>query len=83
MAAHVADARRYGVQEDRMTTRTYRHFACINGHEGVEKTSENDQPYSTNWDSISTEALRDAGTDELGYAKYACAVCGQMMNAVG
>lgn len=30
-----------------MTMRTYRYFACPNGHKGAGKTSENDQPYST------------------------------------
>ena len=79
---HLADARRSKAEEDRMTTRTYRYFVCINGHKGVEKTSENDQPYSSNWESVSTEGLRESGTDDLGYATYACAACGQMMKAV-
>jgi hypothetical protein len=63
-----------------MTMRTYRHFVCQNGHKGTEKTSENDQPYSTNWESVTTTGLCDAGTDSLGYAAYTCAVCGAPMN---
>ena len=33
-----------------MTMRTVRYFACPKGHQGVEKTSENDQPSaSSTW----------------------------------
>ena len=41
-----------------MTMRTYRHFACQNGHQGVETTSENDQPYSKAWEQVSTQGLK-------------------------
>lgn len=62
-----------------MTMRTYRHFMCLNGHEGTEKTSENDQPYSSAWESVTTEGLIEAGRDDKGYAAYICKVCrGQM-----
>lgn len=29
-----------------MTMRTYEYFACPSGHQGDEKTTENDQQYS-------------------------------------
>lgn len=65
-----------------MTMRTYRYFRCSNGHEGVEKTSENDQPYSTNWESVSTTGLIMVGKDGNGYERYTCAVCGLDMTPV-
>lgn len=59
-----------------MTMRTYRYFACSNGHQGSEQTSENDQPYSTPWESVSTEGLIEKGTkDKLGYSEYLCSLC--------
>ena len=50
------------MRENTMTMRTYRYFSCPNGHKGTEKTSENDQPYSTAWESVTTEGMREAGT---------------------
>jgi hypothetical protein len=62
-----------------MTMRTYRHFSCANGHEGIEKTSENDQPYSTPWESVTTTGLTSSKKDQLGYNGYSCVVCGLEM----
>ncbi|TXI85540.1 MAG: hypothetical protein E6Q40_07625 [Cupriavidus sp.] len=59
-----------------MTMRTIRHFLCPAGHEGVETTSENDQPRSAEWSSLKVSGLREAGTDALGYPIYTCLVCG-------
>jgi len=58
-----------------MTMRTRRHFACANGHSGVETTSENDQPYSQQWESVHLTGLIDAGKGPHGYAHYVCAEC--------
>ncbi len=58
-----------------MTMRTSRYFSCTNGHNGVETTSENDQPYSKPYESVSTDGLRDAGKDARGYTRYVCAEC--------
>lgn len=62
-----------------MTMRTYRYFQCINGHLGVEKTSENDQPYSSAWENVSTTGMTDLVKDKDGYDKYACSICGAEM----
>jgi hypothetical protein len=64
-----------------MTMRTYRHFICTQGHRGVEKTSENDQPYSTMWESVEVTGMRESGEDSLGYKAYVCAECGQPMTS--
>jgi hypothetical protein len=63
-----------------MTTRNYRYFACQNGHNGEEKTSENDQPYSTPWESVTVSGMREQGHDKLGYATYVCEKCGHPMS---
>ena len=62
-----------------MTLRTYRHFICPNGHKGVEKTRENDQPYSTNWESVTITGMRSAGIDERGYSTFVCLECNRPM----
>jgi len=62
-----------------MTMRTRRYFVCSNGHHGVETTSENDQPYSASWESISTEGLKANGRDSRGYATYICEICAAPM----
>ena len=62
-----------------MTSRTYRYFVCPNGHTGEERTSENDQPFSSPWEAVRTEGLSKVGTDALGYATYACLACGDPM----
>lgn len=62
-----------------MTMRTYRYFVCADGHDGQEKTSENDQPYSTAWESVTVTGMRESGTDAKGYATYTCAQCNQPM----
>lgn len=62
-----------------MTMRSYRYFACQNGHEGEEKTAENDQPYSTTSESVTVSGMREQGHNKLGYATYVCEKCGQPM----
>ena len=62
-----------------MTMQTYRYFTCPNAHKGVEKTSENDQPYSKGWESTTISGMTERGKDPLGYAKYLCEVCEQAM----
>ncbi len=52
---------------------------CPNGHTGVEKTSENDQPYSTMWESVSVTGLRERDKDSHGYNTYVCTECGHPM----
>ena len=58
-----------------MTMRTVRYFACPKGHQGVEKTSENDQPYSASWESVEVTGMREHGKDGRGYASYTCSIC--------
>ncbi len=41
-----------------MTMRTYRYFKCENEHQGEEKTSENDQPYSKPWETVDTKGTQ-------------------------
>ncbi|MBT2795273.1 hypothetical protein [Paraburkholderia strydomiana] len=62
-----------------MTMRTKRHFACANGHTGVETDSENDAPHSQQWESVHVEGLVDGGKDPSGYAHYVCAECSAPM----
>jgi hypothetical protein len=62
-----------------MTMRTYRYFVCPNGHSGQEVTSENDQPYSDQWESTRTSGLVQSGKDALGYAAYQCQTCSEPM----
>ena len=62
-----------------MTMRSYRYFMCAAGHRGEEKTSENDQPYSSSWESVAVTGMREAGTDSLGNVSYTCAQCCQPM----
>ena len=63
-----------------MTLRTYRYFACPHGHNGEERTSENDQSYSSPWESVATGGLSEVDTDACGYATYECATCGDPMS---
>ena len=65
-----------------MTLRTYRHFACANGHAGTEKTSENDQPYSECWEMVELTGIKEAGKDDLGHKRYVCTICGKEMKQV-
>lgn len=58
-----------------MTLRTYRYFQCPNGHKGQERTSENDQPYSKMWETISLTGMRESGDG----ATYTCSECGRQM----
>jgi hypothetical protein len=62
-----------------MTMRTTESYKCPNGHDGIKKTMENDQPYSKMWESVSLTGMREAGEDEKGRVIYLCSVCGQRM----
>ena len=62
-----------------MTMRTYRHFACSNSHQGVEKTSENDQPYSKMWESITVTGMLTSARNSDQDAEYHCELCRQPM----
>ncbi len=61
-----------------MALRTYEHFICPNGHRGVEKTTENDQPYSDMWELVSVTGMVTAVTD--GKSHYSCSECGELMS---
>lgn len=65
-----------------MTMRTYRYFECPSGHKGYEKTSENDQPFSSPWESVTTTGLIEDGSDQQGYARYICMECRKPMSRV-
>lgn len=60
-----------------MSMRTYEYFACPNAHQGEEKITENDQPYSKSWEQISTKGMKD-GPERT----YICTICGMMMSRV-
>jgi hypothetical protein len=62
-----------------MTMRTYRYFSCPVGHEGVERTSENDQPYSKPWETVEVTGMRETGKDVHGNPVYVCTICGAPM----
>lgn len=62
--------------------RTYRHFTCLNGHNGVEKTSENDQPYSKNWESVTVTGMHERDKESNGHSSYVCTECGLPMTLV-
>lgn len=64
-----------------MTMRTYGYFICINGHEGIEKTSENDQPFSSNWESVTLTGMAVDSSNMDGPTKYKCTTCGSRMNS--
>ena len=65
--------------EESMTMRTYRYFVCPNKHQGEEKTSENDQPFSGKWEDADVTDMRGIGKDNLGYKMYICVQCGESM----
>jgi len=70
-----------------MTTRTQSALVCECGHEGSLKCVENDQPYSSLWESYSLEGFsgndftitnyKDMPDDLLAYLKPKCPECGQ------
>ncbi len=49
-----------------------------NGHRGVEKTTEHDQPYSDMWELVSVTGMVTAVTD--GKSHYRCSECGELMS---
>jgi len=73
--------RRFAVTASRrrvtMTTLTRRYFVCINGHDGEEVASDDDQQYPAERESVRTTGLVDNGTDSHGYARYRCKTCGE------
>lgn len=60
-----------------MALRNYEHFICPHGHLGVEKTTENDQPYSKMWESVAITGMMAVVTDDK--RRYCCAECGEFM----
>lgn len=60
-----------------MTIRTNEHFICPNGHQGIEKTAENDQPYSKIWESVTITGMTKVLMDDRYL--YRCDVCGEVM----
>lgn len=58
-----------------MTMRTRRYFVCANEHEGVEITTESDQPNSRRAERVSLVNLVHAGADARGSAHYVCEQC--------
>lgn len=65
-----------------MTMRTYRYFQCANGHQGVEKTSENDSPFSEGWEHVDLQGLIENGQDARQYPTYRCGQCGKSMQEI-
>ena len=65
-----------------MTMRTYTYFQCPNGHQGTEKLTENDQPYSTPWERTEYFGVYPSGKDEKGHVAYWCEECGLQMKVV-
>lgn len=63
-----------------MTLRTYVHYSCPQGHRGEEKTSENDQPYSDNWETVTIKGMIEKPV-ETG-VDYFCEICGERMSIV-
>jgi hypothetical protein len=62
-----------------MATRTYRYFQCENGHDGTERTSLNDRPYSTLWESVAVVGMVTSGEDPQGRVTYRCGACNAPM----
>jgi hypothetical protein len=62
-----------------MRTRT--DFECTNGHKGVRKTSENDQPYSKMWESVLLTGIREVQDGQGKYA-FECTECGLPMMVI-
>lgn len=71
-----------------MTTRSKDRIVCECGHEGFLRLSENDQPFSSLWESYSLEGFsgrsltitnyKDMPDDLLGYMQPMCPQCGVM-----
>ena len=61
-----------------MTMRTYVHFICPNGHLGEERTSENDQPFSDMWESVTLTGMRAVKVGQED--RYSCEKCGELMS---
>lgn len=65
-----------------MTMRTREYFRCANGHEGIRKTMENDQPYSKMYYHESLTGMAEGDKDERGWQILTCTVCGQRMEPI-
>lgn len=57
--------------------RTQDILICQCGHTGILKSSENDQPYSSNWSSHKLEGFSGSVTD-WDLDKVQCPECGQV-----
>lgn len=60
-----------------MTYRTQEKLVCVCGHEGVLRTSENDQPYSEPWTRHSLEGFSGSVSD-WKLDGVICPKCGQV-----
>lgn len=60
-----------------MTTRTKTHFICECGHKGVHTHSENDQPFSKEWNSYDLEGFTGGGDDQDDPKLMTCPECGK------
>lgn len=60
-----------------MAMRTYDYFACPNGHQGEEKTIENDQPYSKSWNAYRPRASKAVQMAPIcvKFVAYQCPEC--------
>lgn len=58
-----------------MRTRTK--LVCDCGHEGCHTHSENDQPYSQNWNSYKLEGFSGGGPERDDLATMTCQKCGK------
>jgi len=62
-----------------MTMRTFQYFVCPDGHKGEKKITENDQPYSEMWESVSMIGVKQGAKDVNGHITYLCTTCGLEM----
>jgi len=62
-----------------MTMRTYRYFVCPKGHRGEERTSENDQPFSKNWEHVTLTGMKEAPPNSGEGERFVCEQCGAEM----
>jgi hypothetical protein len=65
-----------------MTMRTCTNFECAKGRKGTKETSENDQPYSRIWESVSLSGIREVKNSQ-GEKAFECVQCGLPMEVIG
>jgi hypothetical protein len=87
MAQAVAEASHCETGRDSVTMRSQEAIICECGHRGYIKCAENDQPYSSLWESYSLEGFKGGGItvtnykdmpkDMLAALNPTCPKCGQ------